>query len=91
MNHLNRQKNKLPVNFSLNLLNKKKKSVLVLASNKIEYNGNLQIFDKNFNFILKKCLKLFGNNSFIYLNNFEIIFVRGENIINFLWLNSKKS
>jgi small nuclear ribonucleoprotein (snRNP)-like protein len=91
MNHLNRQKNKLPVNFSLNLLNKKKKSVLVLASNKIEYNGNLQIVDKNFNFILKKCLKLFGNNSFIYLNNFEIIFVRGENIINFLWLNSKKS
>ena len=87
MNHLNRQKNKLPVN----LLNKKKKSVLVLASNKIEYNGNLQIVDKNFNFILKKCLKLFGNNSFIYLNNFEIIFVRGENIINFLWLNSKKS
>ena len=91
MNHLSWLKNKLPVNFSLNLLHKKKKPLLVLGSNKIEYKGNLEIFDKNFNFILEKCLKLFRNNSFIYLNNFEIIFVRGENIINFLWLNSKKS
>jgi small nuclear ribonucleoprotein (snRNP)-like protein len=89
MIQINWLKNKLPVNFSLNLLQKNKnKSVIVLALNKIEYKGNLEIFDKNFNFILEKCFKLFRNNSFIYLNNFEIIFVRGENIINFLCLSS---
>lgn len=91
MNHLNWLKNKLPMNYSLNLLNEKKKSVLILALNKIEYKGNLEIVDKNFNFILEKCLKLFINNSFIYLNNFEIIFVRGENIISFLCLSSNNS
>ena len=87
MYYLDWLKNRLPLHFSVNSSNKKKnKFILILALKKIEYKGKSKIFDKNFNFIVEKCLKVTRTNSSIYLNNFEIVFIRGENIINFLWL-----
>ena len=88
MYYLNWLKNILPINFSLNSSNKKKdKTIMILALNNIEYKGESEIFDKDFNFIMRKCLKMTRTNSFLLLNNFEIVFIRGENIINFLLLN----
>jgi len=81
---------KFPTIFSTNmLLNRQKESLLIVSPNNIEYKGKLKILDKTFNFVLKKCSRLWGHDLSFLLTNFEIIFIRGENVLTFLSVYNK--
>jgi len=78
----------LPINFSLNLLFKKKdRTVIVLSIENIEYKGYSNAIDKNFNFVLGKSVRLNTNTFCPQLDKFEIIFIRGENVVNFSFIS----
>ena len=81
--------NVLPIIFSLNLLIKKKgRQVIILSIENIEYKGYSKALDKNFNFILSKCVRLSSFGFLPQLDKFEIIFIRGENVLNFSFISS---
>jgi|AntRauMFilla1563_2_1112583.scaffolds.fasta_scaffold06683_1 small nuclear ribonucleoprotein (snRNP)-like protein len=93
--------NKIPIRFSINFLDYREKEfldiriwkssyILLISPNNIEYKGEVRILDKKFNFVLKNCLKLYKYNLRYHLSNFEIMFVRGENVLNFLPVVNKK-
>ena len=57
----------LPIPFSFNLFyNKKKGSIIIIGCEGSEYEGQIEMFDKFFNFTLNKCLKLSKLNSFFF-------------------------
>jgi len=93
--------NKIPIRFSINFLDYREKEfldiriwkssyILLISPNNIEYKGEVRILDKKFNFVLKNCLKLYKYKLRYHLSNFEIMFVRGENVLNFLPVVNKK-
>ena len=53
--------------------------------NNTEYKGKFEGLDKNFNFTLNKCSRLSIFDLIFHSNHYEIIFIRGENIINFIF------
>jgi len=80
-----------PLNFSYKSFNNKKKRILfIICLNNIEYKGRFEGFDKIFNFTLNKCSRLSISELIFHSNHYEIIFIRGENIINFLSNGNKK-
>lgn len=88
MNYLSSYVNESPLGFSLNILYKfKKKYLIILSLDCIEYKGQVGVLDKNFNFVLHNCLRLSSYSIFSHLDTFEVIFIRGENIINVTFIS----
>ena len=80
-----------PLNFSYKSFDKKKKRILfIICLNNTEYKGRFEGLDKIFNFTLNKCSRLSIFDLIFHSNHYEIIFIRGENIINFLSNGNKK-
>lgn len=76
-----------PLDFSLNFLaNKKKKLVVLLSSDNLEYKGKFKKFNKKFSCVLSDCLRLSKNKLHFTITTFEIIFIRGENVISIVFL-----
>lgn len=78
-----------PIPFSFNLFynNNNKLPILIIGCKGSEYTGKIETFDKFFNCTINKCYKLSTlyepSNSFFCLCNYEILFIRGDNIISF--------
>ena len=92
MSYSSNHVNGLPVSFSLNILNRfKEKYLILLGLDSLEYKGKVQILDKNFNSVLCKCSRLYSCWIFPRLDMFEIIFIRGENIVTVTFISCKNS
>ena len=82
MSNLSNYINGLPLGFSLNTLSRFKENYLILLGlDSLEYKGKVEILDKNFNSVLYKCSRLSSRGVFPQLDMFEILFIRGENIV----------
>ena len=82
---IDQKKINLPLELSSNFFyNNKRGSVILLSLSKLEHYGKVVTLDKNFNFVLNKCFRSVEYDLTLNLSKFEIIFIRGENIISFL-------
>jgi len=82
---IDQKKINLPLELSSNFFyNNKKGSVILLNLNKLEHYGKIVTLDKNLNFVLNKCFRSVEYDLTLNLSKFEIVFIRGENIISFL-------